>query len=54
MFVPLQAPQVALAGAVAVAIWAEVIDCVSIFSTFQSVVVCNMSDPGDEAGSSQA
>lgn len=29
--------QVALAGAVAIAIWAEVIGCISIFSTFRSV-----------------
>ena len=36
MFVPLQA-QVALAGAVAIAIWAEIIGCISVFSTCRSV-----------------
>ena len=46
MFVPLQAPQVALAGAVAIAIWAEVIGCISIFSTFWSVRGVQHERPG--------
>ena len=46
MFVPLQAPQVALAGAVAIAIWAEVIGCISIFSTFRSVRGVQHERPG--------